>query len=180
MEYINKISEYLDLEKQILSKIDIQVLNKIIKTIKNTKRIFIFGNGGSAATSSHMACDFNKGIGLSAFSLTDQIPLITAIANDYNYNIIFSKQLEAFDLNENDLVIGISCSGNSENVLNGIIYAKKLKCKTIAFTAYNGGNLGPYADLELNIPINNMQIAEDIHLIIGHLITFILKGEKYE
>jgi len=179
MEYINKISDYLELEKQIISKIDIHIINKIIETIKNSQRIFIFGNGGSAATSSHMACDFNKGIGLSAFSLADQTPLILAIANDYDYDKIFSEQLKTiFNLNEKDLIIGISGSGNSRNVIDGIIYAKKFNCKTISLTGYGGGLLGKITDINLNVPIDNMQIIEDVHLIINHLITSILKEEQ--
>lgn len=181
-DYKKQIQEYLELEISVLNKLNINGINSVMNAIneayENEQRIYIFGNGGSASTASHFANDFNKGISeyvdkkFNFICLNDNIPTIMAIANDLGYDQIFEFQLKG-RLKENDLVIGISGSGNSHNVLKAIEYAKKQNSKTIGITGYSGGQLANMVDLHLNVPIHNMQVTEDIHMIFDHLIMSI-------
>lgn len=181
-DYIEHIKEYLELEISVLRKLDINNINSVINAIneayENEQKIYIFGNGGSAATASHFANDFNKGISeyvdkkFNFVCLNDNVPTVMAIANDLGYDQIFEFQLKG-RLKENDLVIGISGSGNSLNVLKAIEYAKTQNAKTIGITGYSGGKLANIIDLHLNVPIHNMQVTEDVHMIFDHLIMSI-------
>jgi len=185
------IEDYLASVRQTLtelSKAEIQRLVDLILTARAAdKQIFVFGNGGSAATASHFACDLGKGTidrGKRRFrviSLCDQIPMMTAWANDADYADIFVEQLRNL-LNEGDLVIGISSSGNSPNVLRALEYAKQRQAKTLALTGFQGGQVKRIVDECLIVPSSVVQIIEDIHLILGHLICMhicsTLKEEK--
>ena len=181
-DYKKHINEYLELEISVLRKLDINCINSVINAIneayENEQKIYIFGNGGSAATASHFTNDFNKGISeyvdkkFNFVCLNDNVPTIMAIANDLGYDQIFEFQLKG-RLKENDLVIGISGSGNSLNVLKAIEYAKTQNAKTIGITGYSGGKLANIIDLHLNVPIHNMQVTEDVHMIFDHLIMSI-------
>jgi len=182
-DYIQNISDYIALEKNTLDKIDINeinnALNEIITAFEREGTIYIFGNGGSAATASHYANDFNKGI--SEFTekkfrficLNDNVPTIMAVANDIGYEEIFRFQLRG-KLANNDLVIGISGSGNSKNVVNALEYAKESGVRTLGITGYDGGKVKNLVDLSLHVPIKNMQITEDIHMIFDHLMMTVL------
>jgi D-sedoheptulose 7-phosphate isomerase len=170
--YISSLQQSIDaLPKKKISKI----INMIISAHNNHRQIFLFGNGGSAATASHFACDLGKGNPLPdkrrfrVISLCDQIPMMTAWANDSDYTDIFVEQLRNL-LNQNDLVIGISGSGNSSNVLKALVYAKQHKAKTIALTGFQGGKVKYIVDECIVVPSKTMQIVEDIHLILAHLI----------
>lgn len=177
------ITDYITLEKNTLDKISIveinSALNEIIDAYEREGNIYIFGNGGSAATSSHYANDFNKGI--SEFTekkfrficLNDNVPTIMAVANDIGYEEIFRFQLKG-KLSKKDLVIGISGSGNSQNVVNAIEYAKECRTRTLGITGFNGGKVKSISDLSLHVPINNMQITEDIHMIFDHLLMTVI------
>jgi D-sedoheptulose 7-phosphate isomerase len=149
----------------------------------NGKRIFICGNGGSASTASHLECDFNKGISYEQDvkydieCLSDNVPMMMAIANDIGYDDIFVVPLKN-KLKQGDVVIGISGSGNSENVVRAFDYANKTGADTIAFTGYSGGKLRKIARHNIHVNIDNMQIVEDIHLILNHMMMFILSGMK--
>ena len=155
----------------------IQVLNA---KRQNGNRIFIMGNGGSASTASHFACDLNKNTRQAGFPdfrascLTDNIPAFSAYANDEGYENVFSKQLQN-DVAEGDVVIGISASGNSENVLRGINYAQKSGALTIGFTGYDGGKLGGMVDLHIHIGNSVIEQVEDLHLVLEHMIIYSLK-----
>lgn len=140
--------------------------------------LYVFGNGGSAAIASHFCVDYNKGIGQDthfkpkAFCLNDNIPTITAIANDSHYAYIFSQQL--ININpDKGLVIAISSSGNSPNIVNGLAAANKLKIPSIAFVGFDGGNVkeNRLADTIVHVPVNNYGIVEDLHMFILHAIT---------
>ena len=139
------------------------------------------GNGGSGATASHFVCDFNKGISEKLDSkyrficLNDNIPTMLAYANDVSYNSIFVEQLKNL-ATEGDLVIGISGSGNSNNVISAIEYANAQGCKTFGLVGYDGGMLKKIAQNCIHIKINNMQIVEDIHMIIDHLLYSVLSS----
>lgn len=179
-----EISEYLSRLSQVIDELNLQqiqiVMEKLIETYKREGFVYIFGNGGSAATASHFVNDFNKGVSENMEKrfrfccLNDNISSIMAIANDISYTKIFQFQLKNY-LKPGDLVIGISGSGNSENVIEGIRYAKAKKIDTIAMVGYDGGHLKKIADYCIHIPSFDMQKVEDIHLMIEHIMMSILK-----
>jgi D-sedoheptulose 7-phosphate isomerase len=174
------LKSYLKDLQALLAEQDLALLDTVIAKLKEAweadKQIFIFGNGGSAATASHFVCDLQKGVSditgkpMRAISLTDQVPLITAWANDTDYSNIFAKQLQML-CNEGDVALAISGSGNSPNVLRGIETAKSKGAYCIGFTGFvSGGKLAPLCDLALIVPSNNMQRVEDLHAIWMHCI----------
>lgn len=149
-------------------------LNLLDETRLNRGRIYICGNGGSAATASHFQNDFNKGVSeyieipFRFHCLNDNVATLMAIANDIGYEEVFRFQLRG-NLEENDIVVAISGSGNSKNVLNAVEYAKEQGCKIIGLTGFGGGKLKELADVSLHAPVNSMQITEDVHMIFDHL-----------
>ncbi|MCK4539867.1 SIS domain-containing protein [Candidatus Parcubacteria bacterium] len=175
--------------KKVIDELDLNILEKITEIIhdayKNDKQIFIMGNGGSAATASHFACDLGKGTLLNngqnntkrfrVISLTDNVATMTAWGNDTDYSHIFSDQLKNL-INSRDVVIGISASGNSPNVINAINLAKKHNAKTIGFAGFEGGELAKISDVAIVAKINRYDIAEDVHLVLGHLVTRYFKN----
>jgi D-sedoheptulose 7-phosphate isomerase len=160
----------------------------LLQTRDNENTIFIFGNGGSAATASHVTGDFLKGISFEldkrfrVMCLSDNISGLTAISNDLGYDEIFLEQLKVF-MKKGDLVIGISGSGNSANVIKAMEYAGKNGAKTVAMCGFKGGRIRELADLVIHIPISDMEITEDIHVILFHAVKQVLikrlKGENY-
>jgi D-sedoheptulose 7-phosphate isomerase len=173
------IEDYLATVRHTLTdlpKAKIQSLVDLILSARAAdKQIFVFGNGGSAATASHFACDLGKGTiqpskrRLRVISLCDQIPMMTAWANDADYSDIFVEQLRNL-VNEHDLVIGISSSGNSPNVLKALQYAKDRGAATVALTGFRGGKVKDIVDECFIVPSTSVQIIEDVHLILGHVI----------
>lgn len=186
VDFLPAISEYLRMEKEILEKLDVQAVNNLMNLMEDTRkgggRIFLCGNGGSAATASHFVCDFMKGVSLNQSvkydmeCLSDNTPLFSAIANDIGYDDVFVIPLKA-KLHPGDLVIGISGSGNSENVVRAIAYAGAHGGKTAVLVGYNGGKLLTMADQAVHVPIDNMQIVEDVHMILDHLMMYILSRQ---
>ncbi len=180
MDYSCLIKNYIQRLKNALDSTDISTINKIMELLicarDKRKQIFIMGNGGSGATASHIAGDFNKGLSLGRpeekrykfISLTDNLPTLLSLANDVSYDDIFLEQLKNF-LMPDDIVICISGSGNSENVLRAASYAKNVGSTVIGFAGYDGGKLINLADVSLHISVNDMQIVEDLHMIVGHL-----------
>jgi D-sedoheptulose 7-phosphate isomerase len=183
MDFTQKIDAYLKKLNHTIEQLnqkDIsEVLNILADAYQTGKKIIIFGNGGSASTASHLASDFNKGVSLGkskrfkVISLCDNIPTIMAISNDQNYDDIFLIQIQNF-LEPQDVVIGISGSGNSINVLKAIEYANEQGATTIGFTGYDGGKLKEVANHSLDANIDDMQISEDIHIIFNHMMMQIL------
>ncbi|MEO9477540.1 MAG: SIS domain-containing protein [Cyclobacteriaceae bacterium] len=163
---------------ETLGKIDHNQLDAVkdaLITAKNeSKNIYIFGNGGSGGTASHIAGDFVKGASYKQANryrftcLNDNFSAIGAISNDISYDHIFSEQLKNF-AQEGDLVIGLSGSGNSENVVKGLEEAKKRNAVTVALCGYTGGRIKDIADLVIHIPVNDMEITEDLHLMVFHM-----------
>ncbi len=153
----------------------------LLYSYRNDKKVIILGNGGSAATASHFTCDLGKGTnveGLKRFkviSLTDNLPLITAISNDLSYDEVFKYQLENI-LEEDDLVIGISASGNSENVVRAFEFAKRKSARTYGLIGFTGGRLKNLSDKYIYINSFNYGVVEDIHLILVHIITQYIKN----
>jgi D-sedoheptulose 7-phosphate isomerase len=162
-----------------LHRLDMRLINQATVAIKEAKHktVYTFGNGGSSATASHFAGDLSKGCGIKAFCLTDSTPLISAWANDNEYAEIFEKQVESI-VQKGDVVIGISGSGNSENILKGIKMAKFKGATTIGLTAFNGGKLKYAVDIPIIVPVNNLEQAEDIALMICHIIKGNLMEKK--
>jgi D-sedoheptulose 7-phosphate isomerase len=150
------------------------MIESFLYAYENDKNIFVMGNGGSGATASHWAADINKGCCMELnkkfkmICLNDNIPTMLAYANDCSYDDVFVEQLKNF-FDTGDIVIGISGSGNSKNVLKAIKYAKKNKGRTIGLCGYQGGKLYDVVDIPLLANVNDMQKVEDIHMIIVHI-----------
>ena len=142
----------------------------------SNRQVFIMGNGGSAATASHFACDLGKGTlmpGRPRFrviALTDNMPLFSALANDFGYDRVFVEQLASL-VQPGDVVIGISGSGNSPNVLNAIFFARQVGAATIGLTGFDGGRLKDLVDICILVPNHCMEQVEDLHLMLEHLIS---------
>lgn len=180
-----KWNDYLAGLKTVLDKVDAAAVDAVVRAIQdvhtNDKVIYVCGNGGSAATASHMVNDLVKAPAdasgcrpIRAVGLSDCIPLMTALANDIEYNQMFSKQLEALG-REGDLLIGISGSGNSGNVLEAAKVARAKGMKVIGMTGYSGGKLKDLSDIHVNVPCNCMAQVEDVHLVIEHAFVEMLK-----
>lgn len=182
MDYTQAIKDYINLEIEVLKKLEVDkidaAMNLIMDAYDAKKKIYIFGNGGSSATASHFQNDFNKGISeyvekkFNFTCLNDNMSTIMAIANDIGFEEVFRFQL-INKLEEGDIVIAISGSGNSKNVINAVEYAKECGNKIIGLTGFNGGKLRELSDISLHADINSMQITEDIHMIFDHLIMSI-------
>jgi phosphoheptose isomerase len=161
-----------------------EIANLIEKIIINKRKIFVAGNGGSAAVANHFLCDFNKGIKISSqkkllprvISLSNSIELITAISNDLSFEEIFSSQLENYAEKE-DCLVAISCSGTSKNIINLIKLCKKKKMKIIYFTGFLDKKPIIKVDHHLNINIKNYGISEDIFSSIMHMISQYLRSK---
>lgn len=170
---------YLEEERQALDSIPLQILEDIVEILYgayvNGNNIFVFGNGGSASTASHFSCDMNKGVSFGLknrfrfICLNDNIPTLMAYANDQSYEDIFVEPLKNF-LRPDDVVIGISGSGNSENVIKAIQYANEFGAKSVAFVGFNGGRLAKVAKISLIVPVDDIQKVEDAHLIFSHVL----------
>ncbi len=177
----NYFSQYKDRLLETIGQIDLQKVAQAAEWLRQARdagrQTFVCGNGGSAATSSHFVCDLLKGASYNRdrrfriMALTDNTPVLTAYANDVGYDQIFVEQLKNF-ARKNDLVIAISGSGNSPNVLHAVEYARTLGCRTIALTGKEGGKLGPMADLNIHVPESHMGRIEDAHLIICHMLGY--------
>ncbi|MCR4562897.1 MAG: SIS domain-containing protein [Bacilli bacterium] len=185
MDYRNRIKRYLDLEIEVIKSLDVDAINSIMNEIKASQErestVYICGNGGSHATASHFCCDFNKGVSgeqeknTNFVCLADNVPTITAIANDLSYDEIFSYQLKN-RLKPGDIVFAISGSGNSKNVVRAMEVAKDKGNKIIGLCGFSGGKVREMSDICLHVNINNMQITEDIHMILDHVMMFVLAG----
>ena len=183
-----KIQEYLEQQIQSIGalKESSTVFKEIFNILKNARdeknQVFVMGNGGSASTASHFVADLlktsitNESSRFKAMSLSDNIPVLLAWSNDELYENIFSNQLENF-LQKNDVVIGISGSGNSKNVLNAIQLANEKQAITIGLSGKGGGKLSELAKINLTIQSDDMLTIETMHLLVCHLITTIIRSE---
>jgi len=183
MDYKEKIAGYLNKLKSTIDKIPVEDINTLMNILVQSKEqgstIFIMGNGGSSATASHFVCDFNKGLPWSKegkfkfLCLNDNIPSLMAYANDISFDEIFIQQLKTY-FQQGDVVIGISGSGNSMNVVNALEYANSNGGVTVGLTGFNGGKVKNIAKYNVNIPIDDMQITEDLHMVLDHCMMQIL------
>ena len=186
-EYLSKVIQLLtEMEEDAISKIDI-LATELLKARENRKTIFIMGNGGSASTASHFAGDISKGTIVEGFprfkaiALTNNIPNMLAWANDNGYEYIFVEQLKNL-MEQGDVVIGISGSGNSENIIRAIEYANEHNAVTIGFSGFSENNkLMNTAKINIHVPSSYMQRVEDIHLLLQHLLTSLIREKmKHE
>ena len=158
-----------------------RIVTLIIRAYKAGGKVILFGNGGSAADAQHLAGElvgrFKKDRqAFPAIALTTNTSILTAIANDYGYDRVFSRQLEAL-ATDKDVVIGISTSGNSPNVIEAIRTAKKKGAKTVGLTGQDGGKLAKVADLALRVPSDNFSRVQEAHITIGHIICELVESE---
>lgn len=175
------VTDYLTRLKLILDSIDSSVISDIIDMLEQTtvdkSRIYILGNGGSSATASHMVNDLGAGlrrrgiVNFDVLSLGDNTPVVSAIANDIGYENIFFMQMKGL-INPSDIVIAISCSGNSPNIIKAVDYAKDVGCKIIGVTGFNGGQLKTISDISFHVgvPKDEYGLVEDVHMILDHII----------
>ena len=183
-EHSTTISNYLADLAKVLETFPIDIVTEILAVLEqardNDACIFICGNGGSWATAAHMVCDFGKNTRmprskrLKVIGLGDNIPALTAYANDEGYDNIFAEQLRSL-MKPSDILIAISGSGNSPNILRAVEIAKEINGKTIGLTGFDGGQLHTLVDHCLIVPSFSMEIIEDCHMIIDHLLTICLR-----
>jgi D-sedoheptulose 7-phosphate isomerase len=170
-----------------IEAIDLRLVDQAIEWFKQARaegrQIFVCGNGGSAATASHFACDvvkgasYNKSSRFRIMALTDQVPTLTAYANDVGYDAVFVEQLKNF-ARAGDLFVAISGSGNSPSVLRAMEFASTAGCRTIALTGRDGGQLGPMAQLNLRVAVPHMGRIEEAHMIVCHMISYYFMEEE--
>src|SRR5262245_31078609 len=170
-----------------IESVDLDRVSQAIELFREARRqgrhIFVCGNGGSASTASHFVCDILKGASFNRAerfritALTDSLPTLTAYSNDVSYECVFAEQLKNF-AQAGDLVIAISGSGNSPNVLRAVEYGNRIGCTTIALTGRDGGELGPLAGLNIQVSHPHMGRIEDVHLMVLHMIGYyFMEGE---
>lgn len=191
MDFKKAITEYYEREIECIKRFNLEEINEAMNAIYNTYinggTIYVCGNGGSASTASHMQNDFNKGISeyvdkkFNFYCLNDNVSTMMAVANDIGYEEVFRFPL-LNKITDNDLLIGISGSGNSKNVLNAAEYAKECGAKVLAMTGYTGGKLKQMADYVMHVDEMDMQIAEDLHMTFDHMMmkifyNYLTKGE---
>lgn len=185
MTYGSYIGAYRDRLRRTLEALDLAQVERFVEALESARRdgrrVFLFGNGGSAATASHMACDLNKGVSqgkdraFKVICLNDNVPTMMAWANDVSYEEIFLGQLKNF-LVPGDLVVAISGSGNSPNVVRAVEWANSQGAVTVGLCGYRGGKLKEIAHLVVHVDVDDMQVAEDLHLVVGHMATQALCG----
>ena len=178
---------YRDREIEQWQAFDLDAIEKIARAIelaeKNGKQVFVMGNGGSAATASHIATDWSKTAErkgkqlIRCMSLNDNLPFMTAIANDLGYDEVFVRQLENL-LDRDDVVVIISGSGNSPNVIKAAKFAKKKGAVTIGMTGFTGGKLRKLVDVCLHVNSDQYGVIEDLHMAAGSILAFYLKQRK--
>jgi D-sedoheptulose 7-phosphate isomerase len=175
--YINELHNTLDL-------LPIELVAELISILQearvNHRQVFIMGNGGSASTATHFVADLAKNTrwhtlpDFRVLGLTDNMAMLSAYANDEGYENVFVQQLANF-VRPKDIVIAISASGNSNNVLKAVELANQVKARTIGLTGFDGGRLGTLVDVNIHIPSNIIEQVEDLHLVVEHMVVKTLK-----
>lgn len=185
---MNPVQSYVTDLKTTLDQLPQELIEEIIELLHQARvekrQIFIMGNGGSASTATHFVCDLAKNTrhadwpNYRVIGLSDNMAILSAYANDEGYENVFVQQMASF-IEPDDIVIGISTSGNSPNVLTAIDYANQAKATTIGFTGFTGGKLGSMAKIHLHVPSDCIEQVEDIHLMLEHLICKVLRERVY-
>ena len=178
-----KLQESADVKLSLDTKIIVNIANVIIDAYKNGKKVVLFGNGGSAADAQHIAAEL---VGkyklvrkpLFAMALSTNTSILTACGNDYGYDTVFSKQVEAV-VEEGDVVIGISTSGTSKNVLEAMAAAKEKKAVTVGFTGEGEKGLGEVVDIWLPVPSSDTPRIQESHITAGHIICYLVEDALF-
>lgn len=183
---MEQIQNYITTLQQTIDQLPQQLIAEVIRVLQRARlqgnQVFIMGNGGSASTATHFVCDLAKNTrseGLphfKAIGLTDNMAIFSAYANDEGYENVFSNQLENL-IGPDDVVIGISASGNSKNVLNAMEVAKMHGVMTIGFTGFDGGRLGQMVNINIHVKSHIIEHVEDIHLMLEHMIVKAIKDQ---
>jgi D-sedoheptulose 7-phosphate isomerase len=178
------IKSYITDLQSTLDQLSFELIERVITILHearlNDRQVFIMGNGGSASTASHFACDLGKNTrregwpNFKVLALTDNMAVFSAYANDEGYENVFVQQLASF-IRRGDVVIGISTSGNSPNVVNAIRLAKEVKATTIGLTGFQNGQLCSLVDINLHVSNGCIEQVEDIHLMLEHMICKALR-----
>ena len=189
MNYMEDLCFYRDREIKIYQELNLEDVNTVMNVLEEArlsgKRIFICGNGGSAATASHYAADFNKCVSenlkvkYNFECLSDNVPTMMAVANDISYDEVFRFPLRN-KMSMGDILIGISGSGNSKNVVKAFKFAKKIGGIVIAIVGYDGGEMKDMADYSIHVNVNDMQISEDLHMVLDHMMMWVLNHADIE
>jgi D-sedoheptulose 7-phosphate isomerase len=184
MNSINSCRSYFAALSATVNKLPHAVIENVVTSLvdafESKRTVFLFGNGGSAALASHFACDLGKGTvngsgkRFRVLALTDNVPVMTAWANDSNYEDIFAEQLINF-VSPNDVAFAISASGNSPNVIKALDVARQAGASTIGLTGFAGGKMKALCDACIVIPCDNMQLIEDLHLSVAHALFTCVK-----
>lgn len=179
------VSNYLNAHQQLAQRLDADIFQQGIEMIKAAfkggKKIITCGNGGSASTASHYITDWNKMVNLATgkkfrgVSLCDNVGLITAYGNDISYTDVFAGQIDAL-MDEGDLLVAVSGSGNSPNVIKAIESARSAGGRVLGVVGYDGGKMMPLCDHSVWVPSFDMQLCEDVHLMFGHMVMKTLCG----
>jgi D-sedoheptulose 7-phosphate isomerase len=174
-------SEYKTKLVRALETLDLETIGQAVEILREARdqnrHIFVCGNGGSASTASHFVCDMVKGASFQRdrrfriMALTDSLATLTAYSNDVGYDCVFTEQLKNF-AQKGDVVIALSGSGNSTNVVNALQFANSIGCQTIALTGRDGGKLGPLANLQIHVAEPHMGRIEDGHMIVCHMLCY--------
>ena len=181
----NYVSDYLSRLQTLLARLDSADVTRVVDALfacyEQGGRLVLCGNGGSATTASHLVCDFQKNVLLEGgrpwevVALTDSPSLITAWGNDTEYANVFAGQARTWLRNENDVLIAISASGNSPNVLRAIEVANEVGAVSVGWSGYGGGKLADLAQVNVVVHARNMQLVEDVHMAVGHVVYSALR-----
>lgn len=171
LEIINKVTNNMEIQIQEVSTL-------IVDALKNGNKVLLCGNGGSAADAQHIAAELTgryktERRGLPGIALTTDTSALTAIGNDYGYDRIFDRQVESLAV-KGDVIIGISTSGNSKNVVSALKLGQELGCKTIGLTGRDGGAMNEVCDINLVVPSDNTPRIQEMHILFGHTICQII------
>ncbi|MBU1026541.1 MAG: D-sedoheptulose 7-phosphate isomerase [Candidatus Margulisbacteria bacterium] len=182
----SRLKESIAVKNKVLEELVPQIetaARQIVAVLKNGNKVLLFGNGGSASDAQHLAGEligrFKKNRrALAAIALNTDTSILTCLSNDFGYDTVFERQIEGL-AKAGDICIGLSTSGNSENVLRGLRKAKELGCKTIAFLGCDGGKIAREADLTIIIPSQNTPRIQESHITIGHIICGLVEEELF-
>lgn len=185
-QVINELEESIIITKRMIDSLPdgiIAAVNVIIESYKAKGKLFLIGNGGSASDAQHIAAEFIgrfklKRTGLPAIALTTDTSILTAVSNDYGFDLVFSRQLEALS-QEGDVLIAITTSGNSPNILKAVEVARLKKVKVIGLTGGNGGKLKDGSDITIIVPSDNTPRIQEAHITIGHIICNLVEKEIF-
>ena len=179
------VAQYFQRLERLIAKLPFaeieQIIAVLLQVFEEERTVFVFGNGGSASSASHMVSDMNKGVAdtararrMKVMSLTDNVPLLTACANDHGYETVFSEQLKNF-VQPGDVAFAISCSGDSPNVLLALNTARQAGAFTVGLAGFEGGAMKDLCDVCAVIPSDHMQLIEDVHHAVLHSIFTVLR-----